>query len=141
MKLFFIFQVWLTECLRRLCSANLHNKMVCCQADIPVQIVETLKSFERLHEKSVIELFDLLQSLCTHSISPFELKKLLGLLQDEGEAGESPFPYKSQVIDVLNFMAKGTGRHVCRQYFDIRPKTEDGLGVPNIRQWVGPVHG
>jgi hypothetical protein len=102
--------------------------------------METLKSFERLNEKSVTELFALLQSLCSHSITPFELKKLLGLLQDDIDC-EVPFPYKSQVIDVINFMAKGIGRHICRQYFDIRPKTDEGLTVPNIRQWTGPVHG
>jgi len=110
------------------------------------QIIETLKSFDRLHERSVNELFGLLQSLGSHSISPFELKKLLGLLQNDDDQSNDEkdrlaFPYKSQVVECINYMAKGTGRHVCRQYFDIRPKTDEGLAVPNIRQWTGPVHG
>jgi hypothetical protein len=40
-----------------------------------------LKSFDRLHERSVIQLFGLLSTLCSHSVTPLELKKLLALLQ------------------------------------------------------------
>ena len=53
---------------------------------------------------------------------------------------KSVFPHL-QLIEAVNALAKGSGRPVCRQYFDFRPKTDEGLSVPNIRQWSGPVHG
>ena len=65
------------------------------------QIISTLKSFDRLHERSVTELFELLQTLCSHSVSTSELKALLSLLQNEenfdGEKDVIAFPYKNQV--------------------------------------------
>jgi len=70
-------------------------------ASLSFQIIETLKSFDRLHERSVAELFELLQCLCSHSVSTSELKNLLSLLQNDenvdGEKDVIAFPYKSQV--------------------------------------------
>lgn len=128
-------QVWLCECLRGLCSANIQNKMLSCQSGLILRIVETLKkAHDRLDGKSAVELLLLLKSLGMHSITPAELKQVIALLKDE-------FPFKSHIIHVLSAMSKGDGFVVCRQYFDISPKTTEGLTVPQIRQWAGPVHG
>ena len=127
-------QVWLCENLRSLCAANIQNKMVCCTSGLILSIVQTLKqAHQRLDGKSAIELLLLLKSLGMHSITPLELKHLIGLLKDE-------FPFKSHVIHVLSAMSKGDGFAVCRQYFDISAQV-DGLNVPQIRNWQGPITG
>lgn len=60
---------------------------------------------------------------------------------DEDDGSESSrFPYKSHVIHVISSMAKNDGFDVCRQYFEIGPGIE-GLTIPQIRQWQGPVNG
>ena len=84
----------------------------------------------------------------SHSISPYELKQLIMLLQkhpdedddDDDDQSGSRFPYKSHVIHVISSMAKNDGFDVCRQYFEIGPGVE-GLTVPQIRQWQGPLNG
>lgn len=127
-------QVWLCENLRSLCASNIQNKMLCCSSGLILSIVETLqKAHMRLDGKSAIELLLLLKSLGMHSITPLELKHLIGLLKDA-------FPFKSHVIHVLSSMSKGDGFVVCRQYFDISASVE-GLSVPTIRQWAGPLTG
>eukprot|EP00095_Tigriopus_kingsejongensis_P009861 snap_masked-scaffold853_size88743-processed-gene-0.4 protein:Tk09861 transcript:snap_masked-scaffold853_size88743-processed-gene-0.4-mRNA-1 annotation:"neurobeachin-like protein 1 isoform x3" len=138
-------QVWLTSSLNGLCSANIQNKMLCCQSGIIRQLIKVLTCFESLHEKSGIEILKLIESLGTHSIEPVELKHLIALLdqkpdEEDGEDKEK-FPYKSHVIHVISSMAKSDGYDVCRQYFDIGIE-DKGLRVPNICQWTcGPVSG
>ena len=108
--------------------------MLCCQSGLILTIVTTLqKAHSRLDGKSAIEMLLLLKSLGMHSITPLELKNVIALLKD-------PFPFKSHVIHVLSSMSKGDGFVVCRQYFDISAKDE-GLTVPTIRQWPGPIAG
>ena len=89
-----------------------------------------------------IQVLRTIEQLGSHSISPFELKSLIGLLQlgNSGSDGESPFPYKSHVIHVISSIAKGSGFSVCRDYFDI-PIDGRGITVPNLRSWSGPTHG
>jgi len=57
--------------------------MICCQNDILSQVIDTLKSFERLSQKSITELFLLLQTLGNHSITSVELKKVIALLREK----------------------------------------------------------
>ena len=95
-------QVWLCESLRGLCANNIQNKMLCCEFGLILHIVTTLeKSYQRLDGKSAIELLLLLKSLGMHSITPLELKHVIGLLKLEA------FPFKSHVIHVLSSMSKG----------------------------------
>ena len=113
--------------------------MMCCQNGLILKIVETLqKAHQRLDGKSAVELLLLLKSLGMHSINPLELKNIIALLKD-------PFPFKSHIIHVLSSMSKGHGFTVCRQYFDISnhnsDDTQNGITVPNIRQWSGPTAG
>jgi hypothetical protein len=75
---------------------NLNN----CQK----QIIETLKSFERLAEKSVTELFALLQSLCSHSITPFELKNVVEAGITVRAFGDSNATTLKAVADLAAFM-------------------------------------
>ena len=79
-----------------------------------------------------------METLGQHSLAAEELKLLLQLLQDQG--GEEEFPYKSHVIHIISTIAKGDGYEHCRHYFDIQEST-DGITVPSIGQWPGPVLG
>ncbi len=136
-------QVWLTENLLTVCSSSIQNKMLCCQTGTILDVMRVLDLHSRLHDRSAVALLRLIESLGVHSISPYELKKLIMLLQDkEGDDGERTvrFPYRSHVIHVISSMAKNDGYDVCRQYFDIGPG-DKGLSVPTIRQWQGPGHG
>lgn len=133
-------QVWLTESLNTLCGANIQNKMLCCQSGVIRQLVKVLSKFDRLHEKSAIEILKLIESLGTHSIEPVELKHLIALLDQRHDEQDDKFPYKSHVIHVISSMAKSDGYEVCREYFEIGNEIK-GLSVPNICQWPGPVSG
>jgi hypothetical protein len=73
-----------------------------------------------------------------HSISAEELKLLLQLLQRRGE--QAQFPYRSHVIHIISTIARGDGFEHCRHYFDVQDPT-DGITVPSIGQWTGPVLG
>ena len=145
-------QVWLTESLLAVCSASIQNRMLCCQSGTILNVLNVLRRHERLHAQSAVALLRLVECLGAHSISPYELKKLIMLLQERsvsGETGEkdsavsssSSFPLRSHVIHVMSSMAKNDGYDVCRQYFDIG-RQDKGLSVPNIREWQpGPVSG
>ena len=127
-------QVWLTGALHDLCISCLQNRMLCCQSEVIVAIINVLRTHHKLNQKTAIQLLKLLESLGSHSISPFELKQLISLLRDH------QFPYKSHIIHIISSMAKGDGYTVCRNYFEL-PSGSQGLTVPNIRQWPGPVNG
>ena len=143
-------QVWLTESLLAVCSASIQNRMLCCQSGTILNVLNVLQRHERLHGRSAVALLRLVECLGAHSISPYELKKLIMLLQERSESGEpgeekdssaSSFPLRSHVIHVMSSMAKNDGYDVCRQYFDIG-RQDKGLSVPNIREWQpGPVSG
>ena len=130
-------QIWLTESLNSLCNANIQNRMLCCQNGVVVELIDTLKNHRRLDPSSAIELLKTVENLGAHSISPFELKQLIGLLQEDQD---DKFPYKSHVIHVISSIAKGNGYAFCRNYFDIAWDAQ-GITVPNLRQWAGPTHG
>ena len=145
-------QVWLTESLLAVCSASIQNRMLCCQSGSILDVLNVLQKHDRLHGRSAVALLRLVECLGAHSISPYELKKLIMLLQERSESGEtaekdltgsssSSFPLRSHVIHVMSSMAKNDGYDVCRQYFDIGQQ-DKGLSVPNIREWQpGPVSG
>jgi hypothetical protein len=132
-------QVWLAESLRGLCSATIQNKMLCCRSGVIVELIKVLQNFERLSQRSAVEILKLIESLGTHSVSPYELKLLVALLKRDGDT--TRFPFKSHVIHVISSMAKSDGYEVCRQYFDVGFGCK-GLSVPNVRQqWTGPAYG
>ena len=143
-------QVWLTESLLAVCSASIQNRMLCCQSGTILNVIDVLqRRHDRLHGRSAVALLRLVECLGAHSIRPYELKKLIMLLQrrsSEGDADSAPalsssFPLRSHVIHVMSSMAKNDGFDVCRQYFDIG-RRDKGLSVPNIRDWQpGPVSG
>lgn len=154
-------QAWLIENLRKLCSSTPYNKMICCQNDIISQVIDTLKSFDRLAIKSIAELFLLLQTLGSHSITPVELKKIFTLLQEKvqdfklywttfvsikGKTAswfqdeDLPSNFKLKVFDCLNNMALNPFQ-VCRNYFDVRIRSDDGISIQNIDQWSVPLAG
>ena len=143
-------QVWLTESLLAVCSASIQNRMLCCQSGTILNVLNVLQRHEKLQGRSAVALLRLVECLGAHSISPYELKKLIMLLQERSESGEpveekdssaSSFPLRSHVIHVMSSMAKNDGYDVCRQYFDIG-RQDKGLSVPNIREWQpGPVSG
>ena len=96
---------------------------------------------EALHNLCVASL----KSLGQHSLSSSEMKILIKLLQNKPEDGLYPdntteFPYKSHVIHIISSIAKGDGFEHCKHYFDIQEST-DGVTVPSIREWPGPVQG
>ena len=105
-----------------------------------MELIQTLRSHHRLDPKSAHQVLRTIEQLGSHSISPFELKSLIGLLQDEGGMEKSTFPYRSHVIHVISSIAKGSGFSVCRNYFDI-PIDGRGITVPNLRTWSGPANG
>ena len=140
-------QNWLIKSLNELCCANHQNKMLCCQSGVMVKLITALKeSYRKLDPRSAMEILKMIECLGHHSISPYELKQLISLLQDEEEGNGSSqqqsqafvskrkFPYKSHVIHVISSIARGSGFETCRHYFDI-PLGSAGLTVPNIRQW------
>ena len=140
-------QAWLIESLHELCCFNMQNKMLCCQSGVLVALTDVLKvSYKKLDPRCALQILKMIEALGQHSISPFELKQLIGLLQDKdfenqdsndqlvGVKFPQKFPYKSHVIHVISSMARGSGFEVCRHYFDI-PLGSNGLTVPNIRQW------
>ena len=145
-------QVWLTESLLSVCSASIQNRMLCCQSGTILNVLDVLqRRHNRLHGRSAVALLRLVECLGAHSIRPYELKKLIMLLQrrsseddadkDSASAASSSFPLRSHVIHVMSSMAKNDGFDVCRQYFDIG-RRDKGLSVPNIRDWQpGPVSG
>ena len=121
----------------------MQNKMLCCQLGVVVVLVNALKEgYKKLDPRCAMEILKMIETLGQHSISPYELKQLIGLLQDKTEekvdvsepSRTQSFPYKSHVIHVISSMARGSGFEVCRHYFDI-PLGSAGLTVPNIRQW------
>ena len=114
-------------------------------------LINSLKDgYRKLDPKCAMEILKMIETLGQHSISPYELKQLIGLLQDKEDGEDSKdgkaqsssaftthqrkFPYKSHVIHVISSMARGSGFEICRHYFDI-PLDSAGLTVPNIRQW------
>lgn len=145
-------QSWLIESLNELCCSNTQNKMLCCQSGVLVALIDALKDgYKKLDPRCAMEILKIIETLGQHSISPYELKQLIGLLQDKEDETEfnvtdtkeqsstftktpRKFPYKSHVIHVISSMARGSGFEVCRHYFDI-PFGSAGLTVPNIRQW------
>ena len=118
----------MTEALNGLCNANIQNKMLCCQSGVIVELVETLKSHGRLDPRAAMEILKTIEALGSHSISPYELKQLISLLQQDRADVErqEAFPYKSHVIHVVSSIAKGTGYAICRNYFDIPPDAIQG---------------
>ena len=80
-----------------------------------------------------------METLGQHSVSAEELKLLLQLLQSGGEE-EEEFPYRSHVIHIISTIAKGDGYEHCRHYWDLQEPC-DGITVPSIGQWTGPVLG
>ncbi len=134
-------QTWLAECLHRLCSSSVQNKMLCCQSGVLLQLIECLKTHTRLHHRTAVELLKLIESLGCHSIGPYELKQLITLLRPtKGESDEDKFPYRSHVIHVISSMARRDGYEACRRYFDIG-RDSKGISIPAIREWQGPVSG
>ena len=142
-------QTWLIESLYTISCCNMQNKMLCCQSGVLVALINALKDgYKKLDPKCAMEILKMIETLGQHSISPFELKQLIGLLQDKVNIEDNEeqssthtafkhhrkFPYKSHVIHVISSMARGSGFEVCRHYFDI-PLESAGLTVPNIRQW------
>ena len=140
-------QSWLIESLYIIGCCNMQNKMLCCQSGVLVALINALKDgYKKLDPKCAMEILRMIETLGQHSISPFELKQLIGLLQDKENIEDNQeqsnsafkrhrkFPYKSHVIHVISSMARGSGFEVCRHYFDI-PLDSAGLTVPNIRQW------
>ncbi|XP_040571294.2 LOW QUALITY PROTEIN: neurobeachin-like protein 1 [Lepeophtheirus salmonis] len=129
-------QVWLCQAIRVLCTSNIQNKALCCDSGIILEIIHTLKCFDRLEHKSASELLKLLESLGKYSISPYELKQLISMLNDDDpstpDSQKGKFPYKSHIIHVISSMAKGDGYSVCRQYLDFN--TSQGIQVPSISQ-------
>ena len=119
--------------------------MLCCEFSLIQDIITTLKSHERLQKLSAEFLLKLVESLGQHSLSSSEMKILIKLLQNKPEDGLYPdhtteFPYKSHVIHIISSIAKGDGFEHCKHYFDIQEST-DGVTVPSIREWPGPVQG
>ena len=107
--------------------------MLCCQSDVLVALTDVLKiGYKKLDPRCALQILKMIEALVQHSISPFELKQLIGLLQDKdfenqdsnnqlvGVKFPQKFPYKSHVIHVISSMARGSGFEVCRHYFDIR---------------------
>ncbi len=134
-------QSWLAERIFTLCSANIRNKMLCCQSGMLLELTRCLNSYQRLGTRTAIELVRLIEALGTHSISPYELKQFIMLLHLRGDQSEDvKFPYKSHIIHVISSMSKSDGYESCSRYFDIGPGVE-GLSVPGIRHWPGPVCG
>ena len=146
-------QTWLIESLYTISCCNMQNKMLCCQSGVLVALINALKDgYKKLDPKCAMEILKMIETLGQHSISPFELKQLIGLLQDKVNIDDNEeqssthtafthhrkFPYKSHVIHVISSMARGSGFEVCRHYFDI-PLESAGLTVPNIRQWYDQV--
>ena len=120
-------------------------RMLCCEFSLIKDIITTLKSHERLQRLSAEFLLKLVESLGQHSLSSSEMKILIKLLQNKPEDGLYPdntteFPYKSHVIHIISSIAKGDGFEHCKHYFDIQEPT-DGVTVPSIREWPGPVQG
>ena len=130
-------QVWLTEALLNLCRASVQNKQLCCQSGVVITAVGTLRCHRRLQALSAEFLLRLVETLCQHSLGAEELKLLLQLLQPQQEG---TFPYRSHVTHIISTIARGDGYEHCRHYFDIHEAT-DGITVPSIGQWAGPVLG
>ena len=133
-------QVWLTEALLNLCRASIQNRQLCCKSGLIVTVVATLRCQQRLQRLSAEFLLRLIEVLGQHSLSAEELKLLLQLLQPGKEGEETAFPYRSHIIHIISTMAKGDGYEHCRHYFDIHEPT-DGITVPSIGKWAGPVLG
>ena len=48
-------QVWLTEAINALCTASIQNRMLCCQSSVIVELIQTLRSHQRLNPRSAHE--------------------------------------------------------------------------------------
>ena len=48
-------QVWLTEAINALCTASIQNRMLCCQSSVIVELIQTLRSHQRLDPRSAHE--------------------------------------------------------------------------------------
>ena len=123
--------------------------MLCCQFKLINDIINTLKSHERLQKSSAEFLLKLIESLGQQSLTADEMKLLIRLLQNKTDqdqgAGDihdntTEFPYKSHVIHIISSIAKGDGYEHCNNYFDLQEAT-DGISVASIREWAGPGQG
>ncbi|CAH1788242.1 unnamed protein product [Owenia fusiformis] len=127
-------QIWLTECLKVVCSSGNHNRMYCCNEGMVTAILKILKREAQINTQAVGNLISLLESLGSLSISASELKLLLGLLKINEEGKQ--MPYCGRLMRAMSTMARRTGKDGALHYFDF-VQTSSGIAVPGIRKWPG----
>ncbi|XP_069501900.1 neurobeachin-like protein 2 isoform X3 [Ambystoma mexicanum] len=127
-------QVFVSDCLKRLCDSSLQNRTTCVEAGMVRCLLAALAAGQVLDAKCADNLIHLLQVLGQISIRPGELRQLIQLLRvDDPAVGH---PYATQVVRALSAMARKDGSERALQYFDLMPSMS-GIMVPVIQRWPG----
>uniref|UniRef100_A0A2C9M808 BEACH domain-containing protein n=1 Tax=Biomphalaria glabrata TaxID=6526 RepID=A0A2C9M808_BIOGL len=128
-------QVWLSEEMKKVCTASYGNRMACCRGQMVGVLISLLQNHLNLQLKTVGHVICLLERLGNLSISASELKSLIGLLKPS--ADKKQYPYTTRLMRSLSFMARRDGLCGPLHFFDIQ-NLSDVINLPGIRKWPGP---
>ncbi|KAK0040263.1 neurobeachin-like protein 1, partial [Biomphalaria pfeifferi] len=128
-------QVWLSEEMKKVCTASYGNRMACCRGKMVGVLISLLQNHSNLQLKTVGHIICLLERLGNLSISASELKSLIGLLKPS--ADKKQYPYTTRLMRSLSFMARRDGLCGPLHFFDIQ-NLSDVINLPGIRKWPGP---
>ncbi|XP_037379777.1 neurobeachin-like protein 1 isoform X1 [Talpa occidentalis] len=127
-------QIFISDWLKRICCINRQSRNTCVNANMGIQIIETLDSHSSLHRTCAENLIALHGSLGSQSVSSEEIRRLLRLLRvDESEYIH---PYTIPVTRAILTMARKQSLENALQYFNLSHSMA-GISVPCIQKWPG----
>ncbi|XP_069082133.1 neurobeachin-like protein 1 isoform X2 [Pleurodeles waltl] len=127
-------QIFISDCLKRICCINRQSRTVCVNANMVIRIVDTLNFHIFLHRCCAENLISFLGSLGSQSMSSEALHQLIRLLRTEEPS--QTHPYVVPVVRALLAMARKQGLDSALQYFNLS-HSMSGISVPTIQKWPG----
>jgi hypothetical protein len=120
------------------CIYGSHNHMLCCQAGMITAVLEALGTGQAIDSQAADYLISLLETLASHSMTSFDLKKLISLFRPS-KSGYLLI-YHPKLLEMMERLALSDRHHGPKEYFDLHHPSA-GIVVRRIAKWPGSGRG